>query len=121
VRGRYLLSQHLPFVNIGKPDMQEQHVRPGFNSREGRPARKELEIMGNYQILSEHIDKMQEGLKESQQVMGALHVLVRCALAEADSANAKDAVKTLKMADNLILRGHVSGGTHPGDIVFGRS
>lgn len=77
--------------------------------------------MGNYQVLSEQIDKMTEDLKESHQTLGALHVLVRCALAEADSAGASDAAKTLRMADNLILRGHINAGTNHGDVVFGRS
>lgn len=76
--------------------------------------------MGNYQVLSEQIEKTIECLKEREQTLGALHVLVRLALAEAESAGAKDAVKTLHIADNLILRGHLNGGTHPGDIVFGR-
>jgi hypothetical protein len=73
-----------------------------------------------YQVLSEQIEKDREDIKENQQTLGALHVLVRLALAEAESAGAKDAVKTLNMADNLILRGHLSGDKNFGGIVFGR-
>jgi hypothetical protein len=73
------------------------------------------------EILDGKITEILESRDESQQTLGALHVLVRLALAEAESAGAKDAVKTLNMADNLIIRGHLSGETtHPGDIVFGR-
>jgi len=77
--------------------------------------------MGNYQVLTEQIEKMTEDLKESQQTLGALHVLIRLALADAKlDPHSKELVLILDMADNLILRGHLSGGTHPGDIVFGR-
>lgn len=76
--------------------------------------------MSNYQILSEQIEKLNEELKNGHQTIGALHVLVRVAIAEAESANATDACKTLNIADNLILRGYLHGGKHNGDIVFGR-
>ena len=72
------------------------------------------------EILDGKITEMQESLKEANQTLGALHVLVRLALAEADAANATDAVKTLNIADNLVLRGHINGGVGRGDVVFGR-
>jgi len=72
------------------------------------------------EILDNKITEMQESLKDANQTLGALHVLIRLALAEAESAGATDAVKTLNMADNQILRGHLSGAINRGDIVFGR-
>ena len=75
--------------------------------------------METTEILDNKITEMQESLKEANQTLGALHVLVRLALAEADSAGAKDAVNTLNMADNLILRGHIQGGIN--GIQFGRT
>lgn len=76
-------------------------------------------MMDATEILDSKITEILESRDEAQQALGALHVLVRLALAEAESAGAKDAVKTLKMADNLIIRGHISSGTFTGDIVFG--
>jgi hypothetical protein len=58
---------------------------------------------------------MQERLEELNRVIGATHVLVRCAKAEAASANARDAERTLKEADNLLMRGHITDK----DFMFG--
>lgn len=77
--------------------------------------------MGASELLDSKITEMQESIKDSNQTLGALFVLVRLALAEAESAGAKDAVNTLQKADALILRGHLNGGLRaPNDIVFGR-
>lgn len=77
--------------------------------------------MSASELLDGKITQMQEDLKEANQTLGALHVLVRLALADAEAApHSKELVNVLHMADNLILRGHLSGSTHIEDIVFGR-
>jgi len=76
--------------------------------------------MSASELLDSKITEIQENLKEANQTLGALHVLVRLALADAKlDPHSKELVNILDMADNLILRGHISGGTHYGDIVFG--
>ena len=74
--------------------------------------------MSGTEILEKQMTEMRTELAEANQTLGALFVLIQCATAEAESANATDAARTLKMASNLALRGHVSGGV--GGIVFGR-
>jgi hypothetical protein len=52
---------------------------------------------------------MREELAAANRTLGALHVLIRCAKAEADCcAGGTAAVRTLEMADNLILVGDIS-------------
>jgi hypothetical protein len=53
--------------------------------------------------------EMREELAAANRKFGALHVLIRCARAEAESANVLGAVRTLGMADGLITRGDISG------------
>lgn len=77
--------------------------------------------MESSELIENVINKQQEDLCNANQTLGALHVLIRLALADAKmDPHSKELVNILKMADNLILRGHLSGGTYPGDIAFGR-
>ena len=71
--------------------------------------------MSGSELLESQLTRMQERLEELNRVIGAAHVLVRCAKAEAGAANASDAERTLSAADNLLMRGHITDR----DFVFG--
>jgi len=62
---------------------------------------------------------MQESLAEANRTLGALHVLIKCAKAEAESANANDAARTLHMATILLNHGDIDGCGRDG-ITFGK-
>jgi hypothetical protein len=65
-------------------------------------------VMSATEMLEGQNEAMRAELNEVHQMIGALHVLLKCAGAEAESANAPDAVRTIRMADNLLLRGGIS-------------
>jgi hypothetical protein len=61
------------------------------------------------EVVATQLSETREELASANKTLGGLRVLIRCALAEAESHGAVDAANTLKMADQLCGRGSPYG------------
>jgi len=81
--------------------------------------KKKVKIMSATEIIENQFSGLQESLAEANRTLGALHILIKCAKAEAESANATDAARTLQMATALLIHGDIAGCGCDG-VTFGK-